>query len=195
MLRRLLENKLSGFRSFPIGRRILAFLRSDSDGGAIIEAAFAMPLYLIIITGTVSTVLALQAYQQLAFATFTASEAIGANRSIISDPCALAATNLVAGLPTWNTADLTMDVWITQNVGSVKTMEHYGSFIMNATSGPTVATCTGDELTAGNGLYAYNNAQNQPVTVRASYVYNWFPIYSDLISTGPLVAAETSIVR
>ncbi|MGA2652473.1 MAG: TadE family protein [Terracidiphilus sp.] len=192
MLRMLLRNQRRSGQSASFGQRIIELIRSDSSGSALVELAIALPVYLIVLTGTVSTVMALSAYQQLAFATFAASEAIGANRALQSDPCALAATTLVAGLPDWSSSNLTMDVYITEYVdGAVVTPpEHYGPFTPASTG-----SCSGDISTPGNGTYAYNVAQNQPVTVRVSYNYTWYPIYSNQITTGPMVAAETSIIR
>ena len=190
MIRGLLRNQRGSVRSASFGHRIVELIRSDSSGSALVELAIALPVYLIIITGMVSTVMALTAYEQLAFATFAASEAIGANRGLQTDPCALAATELAASLPTWKTTGLSMDVWITQNVGGVQSSPiHYGPYTISN------ASCTGDAATSGNGNYSYNNAKNEPVTVRATYQYTWFPIYSNKITTGPLVAAESSIVR
>ena len=175
-----------------LARRILAFLRTDSDGGAIVEMVIAIPIYLIIITGTLSTVMALYAYQQLAFATFTASETVGAGRGTISDPCATVATDVVASLPTWNVNNFTYTVWITQNVSGTVTQEQYGPYTTATTGG---VSCTGTYNVAVNGNYSLYNGQGEPVTVRVAYQYSWFPIYSDAITTGPLVAAESSYIR
>lgn len=190
MVHRLSRNQHGPVQPASFGRRIAQLIGSDDSGSALVELAIALPVYLIVITGMVSTVMALYAYQQLAFATFTASEAIGSNRGQKTDPCALAATQLASGLPDWAQNSMTITVWITQNVAGTTTREQYGPF-----AGVSAATCSGDQSTPGNGTYAYNLAQGEPVTVRVSYVYSWFPIYSDAIKTGPLVAAESSIVR
>jgi Flp pilus assembly protein TadG len=189
-VRGLLRNQRGSVLSASFGRRIVELLRSDSSGSALVELAFALPVYLIILTGMVSMVMSLFAYQQLAFATFSASQAIGAKRGLIADPCALAGSQLGTSLPDWSQNGLTITVWITQDVAGVQTREQYGPFV-----GVANATCTGDPSTAGNGLYAYDKAQDEPVTVRASYTYSWFPIYNNPLTTGPLVAAESSIIR
>ena len=182
----------SSSQSSLLSRRILSFLRKDNDGGAIIELALSLPAYFIIITGTLSTVMALYAYQQLAFATFTASETLGAGRGTISDPCATAATDVVASLPTWNPNNFTYTVWITQNVSGTVTQVQYGPYTTASTGG---VSCTGTYNVANNANYSLYNGQGEPVTVRVSYQYNWFPIYSDVIASGPLVAAESSYIR
>jgi hypothetical protein len=192
---RLLGDQRGAVQSASFGHRILELICSDSSGSALVELAFALPVYLILITGMVSTVMALYSYQQLAFATFAASEAVGANRGKLvgDDMCALAGTQIVSSLPAWTTSDMTMDIWITQNVGGTPTKMHYGPLYPGSTTSPP--SCKGDPSQSGNGSYVWNNAAGEPVTVRVSYTYSWFPIYSNAITTGPLVAAETSYVR
>jgi hypothetical protein len=190
MVRGLLRNQRGSVLSASFGHRIVELLRSDSSGSALVELAFALPVYLIILTAMVSMVMSLFAYQQLAFATFSASEAIGADRGLNADPCALAGTQLGASLPDWRQNNLTITVWITQDVAGVETKEQYGPFV-----GVSNSTCTGDSSAPGNGLYAYDKAADEPVTVRASYTYSWLPIYNNPLTTGPLIAAESSIIR
>lgn len=195
VLRRLLRNNLSDIRSFSLGRRVLAFLRSDSDGGAILEAAIALPVYLIVITGTLATVLALQAYQQLAFACFTASVAVGAGRGVQADPCALVYDNVINSLPTWKTNNFSFNLWITQNVSGTTSVYTPGAFNYSD------ASCTGTYNVAGNGNYALYNAQDEPVMVQVTYTYTWFPIFgigifgNDQMTTGSMLVREASIVQ
>jgi Flp pilus assembly protein TadG len=189
-LRGLLRNDSGGVQSASIGEGLIELLRSDSSGSALVELALALPAYLIIITGMFSTVMALYSYQSLAFATFTASEVVGAGRGTITDPCATVATNVVSSLPTWNTGNFTYTIWISENGSGSLTKDQYGPY-----TGTAAATCTGAYNSAGNGNYSLYNAQGEPVTVRVSYVYSWFPIYSNWATTGPLVAAESSYVR
>jgi Flp pilus assembly protein TadG len=190
MARGLLRSRQGSVHTASFRQRIVELLRSDCSGSALVELAFALPVYLIVLTGMVSIVMSLFAYQQLAFATFSASEAIGARRGLNADPCALAGTQLGSSLPDWSQNNLTITVWITQKVAGVETKEQYGPFVGVANS-----TCTGDVSTPGNGSYAYNLAEDEPVTVRASYTYNWLPIYGNPLTSGPLVAAESSIIR
>jgi Flp pilus assembly protein TadG len=191
ILRGLLRNERGCVGSPSIHRRILTFLRSGDDGSALVELAIALPVYLIIITGMISTVMALYAYEQLAFACFTASEAVAGDRGSQTDPCAVVAASVTNSLPTWTAANFTYTVWITENVaGTVSSPQQFGPY-----TGTTAATCTGSASTPGNGYYAWFNSQDEPVTVRVQYVYKWFPIYSDQITTGNLTVAETSLVR
>jgi hypothetical protein len=191
----LLRNRRGSVQSASFGRRIVELVRSDSSGSALVELAFALPAYLILITCMVSTVMALYSYQQLAFATFAASEAIGANRGKLvgDDPCLLAANQLASSLPTWTPGNFTITVWITQNVAGKESPKQFGPY-----AGLAAATCSSNGVnppTPGTGSYAWDSAGSEPVTVRASYNYTWFPVYSNAITTGPLVAAETSFIR
>jgi len=176
-------------QSVSIGQRFVELLRSDNSGSALVELAIALPVYLIIITGMVSTVMALYAYQALAFATFTASEVVAAGRGVITDPCATVVTNVTSSLPTWNTNNFTYTVWISENGSGSLTTNEYGP-----TAGSSF-TCTGTYNVSGNGNYSLYNGQGEPLTVRVSYNYTWFPIYSDQITAGSLVAAESSYIR
>lgn len=190
----LLRNRRGSVQSASFGRRIVELVRSDSSGSALVELAFALPAYLILITCMVSTVMALYSYQQLAFATFAASEAIGANRGKLAgdDPCLLAANQLASSLPTWTPGNFTITVWITQNVAGKESPIRFGPYTgIAATTCPALSS----PPPAGTGPYVWDSAGSEPVTVRASYNYTWFPVYSNAITTGPLVAAETSFIR
>lgn len=188
----LLRNRSGTVEPASFGHRIVELIRSDNSGSALVELAFALPVYLILITGMVSTVMALYSYQQLAFATFAASESIGANRGKLvgDDPCLLASNQIASSLPDWTPGNFTITIWITQDVAGTPTKEQFGPY-----SGISAATCGGSETTPGTGPYVWDSAGGEPVTVRVSYQYSWFPIYSDAITTGPLVAAETSYIR
>jgi Flp pilus assembly protein TadG len=176
-------------QSASMGQRFLELLRSDSSGSALVELAIALPVYLIIITGMVSTVMALYAYQSLAFATFTASEVVGAGRGQITDPCATVVNQVVTSLPTWDTNSLRYTIWITENATGTGGTDQYGPLTGSG------FTCTGTQTTAGNGNYSLFHGQGEPVTVRVQYNYTWLPIYSDKITTGYLTAAESSYIR
>jgi len=190
-VRELMRKDRDSVTSPSIRQRVLAFLRLDSDGGALVEAAIAMPVYLILITGVLSTVSALYSYQQLAFATFTASEVLGAGRGTITTPCTTVVTQVLASLPTWTASNFTYTVYITEDGSGTVQTDTYGPW----TGSTPPASCTGTYNVAGNGNYSLYNAQNEPVTVRVSYQYNWYPIYAKVVSSGPLVAAESSLVR
>jgi Flp pilus assembly protein TadG len=190
-----MRNNLIGIRSLSIGRRILAFLRSDSDGGAILEAAIALPVYLIMITGTLAVVMALQAYQQLAFACYTASVAVGAGRGTQADPCALVYNNVVDALPTWKSNEFAFNLWITYNSGTSTSIYTPGAFNYSN------ASCTGTYTVAGNGNYALYNAQHNPVMVQVTYTYTWLPVFgigmygNGSMGNGNLLVREASIVQ
>jgi hypothetical protein len=146
-----------------------------------------MPIFVIILTGMLSTVMGLYTYQQLDLATFTAAEALGSGRGTVGDPCATVVTSVVNSLPGYNAGNFTYTVWVTQNVAGVASTQKYGPSL-----GATFS-CTGISTTAGNGNYALTNAQLEPVTVQLSYVYTWFPIWKTQ-TTGNLKTIETVIV-
>lgn len=168
---------------------ILALLHSDCSGGALVEAAVFMPVYLILLTGMVATVMALSTYQKVDYATFVAAEAIGTGRNNLknADPCASVVAAVTGGLPNLTAANFTYTVWITQTVSGVTSVQKYGP-----TTGSSFS-CTGSSTTAGNGWFALSNAGGQPVTVQVSYAYNWLPIFWNKLS-GNLTTIESAFV-
>jgi Flp pilus assembly protein TadG len=170
-----------------IRSRILAFLRSDIDGGAIVETAMIMPIYLLVLTGMLSTVMALYTYQQLDLATFTAAENIAISRGPNPpDPCNTAVNSVTAALNGYNTANITYTLWITQNVGGIVTRPSW-------TGQGSSFSCSGDNL-VGQGGYALSFAANQPLTLQLSYPYSWLPIWMSHKS-GTFVTIETVFVN
>ena len=61
----VLRNDCTRGDSRSIRSRILEFLRSDDEGNAIVETAFMMPIFVILLTGMLSTVMGLYTFQQL----------------------------------------------------------------------------------------------------------------------------------
>jgi Flp pilus assembly protein TadG len=158
-----------------------------------------MPVYLILITGMVATVMAISAYQKLSYAVFTATAALGAGETAIlngtgagdTDPCATVASEVTSSLPGWTAANFTYTIWITENVnGVVSTPQQFGPF-----TGTAASTCSGVYTTPGNGTYALYNATLEPVKVQVSYVYSWYPIFNRPLSTGTMVVEESTIVN
>jgi hypothetical protein len=139
-----------------------------------------MPIFVILLTGMLSTVMGLYTFQQLDLATFTAAEALGSGQGTVGDPCATVATSVTNSLPGYNASNFTYTVTIAQNPP------------FTSTPG-TAFSCTGLSTTAGNGNYDLTNAELEPVTVQVSYVYTWFPIWKTQ-TTGKLVTIETVVV-
>jgi Flp pilus assembly protein TadG len=187
LLRRMPQKGRGCGEPHSIRSRIVAFLRSDSDGGAIVEAAIVMPIYLLILTGMLSTVMALYTYQQLDLATFTAAENIGISRGANPpDPCNTAVQSVTTGLQGYNTANITYTLWITQNVaGSVSRQSWTGQ--------GSSFSCSGD-TSSGQGSYALSFAQNEPLTLQLSYPYTWLPTFMNQKS-GNFVTIETVFVN
>jgi hypothetical protein len=140
-----------------------------------------MPIFVILLTGMLSTVMGLYAYQQLDLATFTAAAGLGAGRGTVSDPCATVVTLVTNSLSGYNASNFTYAVTIGQNP-------------KHTSASGTAFSCTGDSTTAGNGNYELTNAALQPVSVEVTYVYTWFPIFTTQ-TTGNLKTIETVIVN
>jgi Flp pilus assembly protein TadG len=188
LLRRLPRKNPGRVESGSSRDRILAFLRSDCSGGALLEAALIMPVYLILLTGMVSTVMALGAYQKLGFATFTAAQTIGAGRSLFTDPCATVVASVTNSLPGYAAGNLTYTLSLTQTVAGVTTTKTFGPITGSG------FTCSGSNTTAGTGGYALYNGKDNPVTVVVGYQYTWLPIYSNKITTGTMLVENTTII-
>jgi Flp pilus assembly protein TadG len=187
LLRRMPRIRRGCGESPSIRSRILAFLRSDSDGGAIVETAMIMPIYLLVLTGTISTVMAFYTYQQLDLATFTAAENVAISRGPgPDDPCNTAVNSVTAGLSGYNTANITYTLWITQNVGGTVTRPSWTG------QGPSFS-CSGI-ASNGQGGYALAFAANQPLTLQLSYPYTWLPVFMTQKS-GTFVTIETVFVN
>ncbi|MGA9671171.1 MAG: TadE/TadG family type IV pilus assembly protein [Terracidiphilus sp.] len=187
LLRRMLRNGRGCGESHSIRSRILAFLRSDSDGGAIVETALIMPIYLLVLTGMLSTVMALYTYQQLDLATFTAAENVGISRGTIvgDDPCQVVVSSVTTGLNGYNTANITYTLWITQNISGTVTRPSW-------TGQGSSFSCAG--TVDGDGAFALTLAQGQPLTLQLSYPYNWLPIWMSQKS-GVFTTIETVYVN
>lgn len=146
------------------------------EGTSLVEFAIVLPLFMTVLTGSASFSMALYSFQQLANATSTAAQQLGAEQGLITDPCATAVTTVTAALPTWTASKLTYTVTITDSSGTAHT---YGP-----TAGSTFS------CTAG----ATNMAANEPVTVQVSYAYTWFPILAYSPSSS-LTASETALME
>lgn len=187
LLRRMRQHGRGCGDSHSIWSGILAFLRSDSDGGAIVETALIMPIYLLILTGMLSTVMALYAYQQLDLATFTAAQNVGISRvSDALDPCQVAVQSVTTGLAGYNTANITYSLWIVQLLNGTTT--RIGPFTGQGSS----FSCSG--TAKGDGAFALSLSKGQPLTLQLSYPYTWLPIWMSQ-KTGTFTTIETIYVN
>jgi len=140
-------------------QQLHAFFSVGEEGSQLVEMAIVAPLLLIILTGMASFGMALYSQQQLGLAAAGAVQSIATGTSLITDPCATAATDVAASLPQWSAGSLTYTLLI-------------------YTSSTTYVTETG----TGTGFSCKTAATSlttfQPVILTVSYPYSWFPIFT-----------------
>jgi Flp pilus assembly protein TadG len=146
------------------------------EGAALIEMAITLPLLMTVLTGTASFSLALYYLQQLGNATSTATQLLGAEQGLITDPCATVVTSITGSLPNWTASKLTYTVTITNSSGTATTF------------GPTAGSTF--SCTAG----AADMAPNEPVTVTVTYTYSWLPVLKFSPSSN-LTSSETALAE
>jgi Flp pilus assembly protein TadG len=168
------------------------------EGGTLVEFAFILPGFIMILTGTASFGLAFYSLQQLSNATATAAQAVvaaqdstcakagpGCTAAEVSagdpvDLCALAQSSVQSTLPGWNTANLEYSMVITSSTGGTNPSysdSYGGSF-----------TCTGS-----TGAQTYVTAY-EPVQLTVTFKYQWLPILW-FSPTSALSASEAAIAE
>jgi Flp pilus assembly protein TadG len=153
-------------------RRALG-LRNE-EGGALMEFAVTLPLLMTVLTGAASFSMAFYSLQQLGNATAGAVQAVAAEQGLISDPCALAVSQVTSALPGWVAGNLTYTMVITD---STPTAHSYG---------PT----TGSSFSCTPG--AANEAPNEPVVLTVSYKYSWLPVLA-FSPSSPLSSTQAAM--
>jgi|HubBroStandDraft_1064217.scaffolds.fasta_scaffold15486_2 hypothetical protein len=175
----------------------LCGLRGE-EGGELVEFAFIVPGFIMILTGTASFGLAFYSLQQLSNATATAAQAVvasqdstcaktgpGCTATEVSagdtvDLCALAQSTVQSALPGWNTANFEYSMVITSSTGGTNPSysdSYGGSF-----------SCTGS-----TGAQTYVTAY-EPIQLTVTFKYHWLPIL--LFSpSSPLTASEAAIAE
>ena len=94
--------------------RVRRFLRSDSEGGALVEMAVTLPLIMLIMTGIFSFSMALYQKLQLAEAVAAAGRELAIDRGS-HDPCADITSAIDNGAPGLNQTTLNNGIVITIN--------------------------------------------------------------------------------
>jgi len=167
-----------------IAGRLRTLLR-DSEGSTLFETAVSSLFMTTVLLGLFSVSMALVAYQQLGYATMTATQTLAAGRGVLADPCKTAATQITNLLPTWTPTNFTYTVTITSTVSLVNTTTTYGPY-----TGTAAATCTSAATTLTN---ATGDTNGNPVTLHMTYSYNWFPILRKI--NGTLATEFTMLVE
>jgi len=163
----------------------LRTLLSDSEGSTLFETAISSIFMCTVLLGIFSVAMALVSYQQLGYATMSATQILAAGRGVLSDPCKTAANQITASLPRWNPASFTYTVTITSTVSLVNSTTVYGPY-----AGTSAATCTAAATTLTNAI---GDTNGNPVTLNVTYTYNWFPILKNI--TGTLATEFTMLVE
>jgi len=178
-LNRVAAASQTSVKNRSIGGRLRISFRCGDEGQSLIEFAVVLPVFLLLITGMFSVVMAVMSYEQLGEATFAGSQVLQNGRGMLSngDPCASVATAVTASLPTWTATQFTYTVTITDSTG---TPSSSGALV-----GPS-PTCT--------SLYT-SMANNEPATLTVSYSYTWMPTYlwnpgTSLLSRSQTVSVE-----
>jgi Flp pilus assembly protein TadG len=170
--------------------RLRTLLVSEDEGTQLVEMALVAPLMMLMLTGIASFAMALYSYQQLGYATSTASQWVAAEYGMTSsdgsfDPCAAIVTEVTGALPNWSAAKFTYTLSITSGSGS-------------STSTTTFGPTAGSGFSCSSG---YSDlSQNEPIVVTVSYAYNWFSIFTwrpdnSFTPSGNLTATEASLVQ
>jgi len=164
----------------------LRTLLLDRSGSTAVESALVtLFIFTPLVLGLFSCAMALVAYQQLGYATMTATQTLAAGRGVMSDPCKSAANSITSQLSNWSPNNFTYTVTITSTVDAVNTTTSYGPY-----TGTANATCTAASTTLTNAI---GDTNGNPVTLHVTYSYSWFPIFGSKI-TGNLAAEDTMLV-
>ena len=155
-------------------------LRGD-EGGALVELAIMLPIFMSVLTGAASFTLAFYNLQQLQSATAGAVQAVAGTQGTIDDPCNLAMKTVQAALPGWTTSKLSFTLTVTNASGTG-----------TAYTGSTSFSCT---AAGAGGAASTAEAANEPVTLSVSYSgYSWLPILA-FQASGNLSATETAMAE
>jgi Flp pilus assembly protein TadG len=160
----------TGERRSPAAR-IRAFFRSGSEGGALVELAVTLPLFLIIMTGIFSFSIAYYQKLLLAEAVANGGRALAVSRGY-ADPCASTAAAIYGAAPTLNPANMTL------------------TFTLNSVSyGTGVTTCPG----ANSGPNA-NMVEKMPAQITATYKCN-LSVYGMKFANCSLGTTITEVIQ
>jgi Flp pilus assembly protein TadG len=156
-------------RPLTLRQQLYSFFGARDEGSQLVEMAVVAPMLLVILTGMASFGMALYSQQQLGLATANAVQAVATGASYVTNPCSTIEADEVAGLPNWTAANLTYTITITMVSGTTTTTQ---TDTWTGTNYPS--DCTTTDLTD----LTSTNAQFQPLTLKVSYPYSWFPIFS-----------------
>src|SRR5579862_8933759 len=169
-------------RTLSIGRLVKRALRfGDEDGGALVEFAVALPLFMTVLTGTASFSLAFYTLQQIGNATSGAALRVGAVARTSSDPCAEVVSQVTASLPGLDSTKFTYTAVITNAAGTATTY------------GPTTGSTFSCTAAGSGGTSSTEAGSGEPATVTVSYSYTWLPVVAFSPSSA-LAASDTTMI-
>jgi Flp pilus assembly protein TadG len=127
----------------PFNKRVLAHLRRDEDGAALVELAFVLPLFLLMMLGIFKFGMAISNQLTLTQAVGSSAQFLAQSRTTTTDPCLDTFTQLTNSALNLNS----------QSIGFTVTMN-------GVTPAMTGNSCSGKQT---------NLKQATPVTVKATY--------------------------
>jgi Flp pilus assembly protein TadG len=141
-------------------------MRSE-EGGSLVEFAILLPVFFVILAMAASLTLTFYNMQQLAGAASNAVEQVAAQQGVTPDPCNLAMTTVQATLPSFNTANISYSLTVTNSSGT-------GTTNSTSSTGTGNNSNTGFSCTTAAAESVF--AAEEPVTLKLSYQYNWLPL-------------------
>lgn len=153
---------------FP-GQHVLNLLRTNIEGGALVESALVLPILLLIVTGIFTFGTALNNYMELTDAVGSGARQLAISRGYTLDPCATVVTAVHNAAPSLAQADMTF------------------SFSLNGTA-YTGTSCSSTNTTSGAPA---DLVQGQPAQVTVTYPCK-LPVFG--LTSGPAcsVKAQTT---
>lgn len=186
------QGEIVWMRPLTLRQKLHTFIGVREEGSQLVEMAVVAPILLVILTGMASFGMALYAQQQLGLATAGAVQAVATGASYITNPCSTIESNEVAGLPGWTAANFTYTMTITMVASGTTTTQ-----VDTWTGTAYPADCTTTDLTDLTGT----TAQFEPLILKVSYPYSWFPIFtwakygSTFKPSGNLTSTQAAMIQ
>ena len=152
----------------PAGTR-LRRLAGEEGGGALVEFAVTIPVFLLLVTGILSFGLAYSNYLMLTQATAVGARQLAVSRGQTLDPCNTVATAVYAAAPLLKPGNMTF------------------TLTLNGVSYPNTTTCSGTIQAGAPSNLILGTKAVVNVTYPAS-----LSLFGDLISTGFSLTAQVA---
>jgi Flp pilus assembly protein TadG len=146
-----------------------------TEGDLLVEFAMMLPVLIMIVTGVGSFSMAFLSLQELSNATTSAVQYVAADQGMSGDPCATAAAQMTAALPSWTAGNFSYRLAITNSSGTT----YY----------PSQTGWTSGTFSCASGATQEINAS---VVLTVKYSYTWLPILL-FNPTTPLTATQSAV--